>query len=157
MNIVKATAGYEKWLSRELRILPDDLELKHQAMRESLFGFFRATFYRWAQLWPGVCPECADAPELLAVGDLHIENFGTWRDVEGRLIWGINDFDECTRMPYTIDLVRLAASAHLAVSAERLRIEHREACGAILTGYRECIEAGAPGCWETGMSGCTRW
>jgi uncharacterized protein (DUF2252 family) len=23
-----------------------------------------------------------------------VENFGAWRDVEGRLIWGINDFDE---------------------------------------------------------------
>jgi len=31
---------------------------------------------------------------VLAVGDLHVENFGTWRDAEGRLIWGVNDFDE---------------------------------------------------------------
>ena len=34
----------------------------------------------------------------LSVGDLHVENFGTWRDSEGRLIWGINDFDEALRV-----------------------------------------------------------
>jgi len=45
-------------------------------------------------------------------------------------------------MPYTIDLVRLAASAHLAIDVERLRIDHGEACGAILAGYRDGLEAG---------------
>jgi len=87
VNFRNATAQYEEWLSRELEILPEDLKRKHELMREGIFPFLRATFYRWAQLWPDVCPEFADAPQLLAVGDLHIENFGTWRDVEGRLVW----------------------------------------------------------------------
>jgi hypothetical protein len=142
VNFRKSTATYEEWLSHELEIVPEDLARKHQLIRESIFPFFRGTFYRWAQLWPDVCPECAEAPELLAVGDLHVENFGTWRDVEGRLIWGINDFDEAARMPYTIDLVRLAASAHLAIDTEQLRLNHRDACGAILTGYKNCLNAG---------------
>ena len=111
-------------------------------MREFFFPFFRATFYRWAQLWPEVCAECADAPVILAVGDLHVENFGTWRDIEGRLVWGINDFDEVTRMPYTIDLVRLAASAHIAIDTAQLRITHRDSCNQIFTGYKQCIESG---------------
>jgi Uncharacterized protein conserved in bacteria (DUF2252) len=142
VNFRKSTATYEDWLSHELEIVPEDLAHKHQLMREAIFPFFRATFYRWAQLWPDVCAGCADAPELLAVGDLHVENFGTWRDVEGRLIWGMNDFDEVSRMPYTIDLVRLGASAHLAIDSEQLQIEHREACGAIVAGYKACLEAG---------------
>ena len=41
-----------------------------------------------------MCAELRLRREVLAVGDLHVENFGTWRDTEGRLIWGINDFDE---------------------------------------------------------------
>ena len=45
-------------------------------------------------------------------------------------------------MPYTIDLVRLAASAHIAIDTEKLRIAHRDACVAVLTGYREGLEAG---------------
>jgi len=102
----------------------------------------RATYYRWAQVFPEVCGDLARAPKALAVGDLHVENFGTWRDIEGRLIWGINDFDEASRMPYTIDLVRLAASAHLAIAAGHLKIGPRDACDAVLTGYRQGLEAG---------------
>ena len=142
MRIKKATKKYEVWLAKQAAIVQADLALKHTHMAEDPFPFLRATFYRWAQVWPEACPELARAPRVLAVGDLHVENFGTWRDVEGRLIWGLNDFDEGCRMPYTIDLVRLAASAHLAIDSEQLRIAHREACGAILSGYKACLEAG---------------
>ena len=85
MNIVKATAKYEAWLAQHLRLLPSDLAFKHAQMRSAPFPFLRATYYRWAQVWAGICPEAAKAPMVLAVGDLHIENFGTWRDIEGRL------------------------------------------------------------------------
>ncbi len=97
-----------------MKIVEKDLHFKHEQMRTGPFPFLRATYYRWAQIWADVCPEAAAAPGVLAVGDLHVENFGTWRDIEGRLIWGINDFDEAWRMPYTNDLVRLATSALLA-------------------------------------------
>ena len=110
MNFIKATRSYEKWLACCLRIVPSDLAYKHSYMAESFFVFFRGTFYRWAQLWPEVCPELAAAPKVVAVGDLHVENFGTWRDAEGRLVWGINDFDEAFPMAFTNDLVRLLAS-----------------------------------------------
>jgi hypothetical protein len=33
MNIAKATAGYEAWLRRHLRIVKEDIEAKHEAMR----------------------------------------------------------------------------------------------------------------------------
>ncbi len=70
---------------------------QEQSTRLSPFAFMRATFYRWVQLWKDQCRVEAAAPSVLAVGDLHIENFGTWRDAEGRLIWGVNDFDEAHR------------------------------------------------------------
>jgi hypothetical protein len=142
MNIQKATASYETWLGSHLTILPADLQLKHKAMATDVFPFLRATFYRWMQLWPEACPDCVKAPKVLAVGDLHIENFGTWRDVEGRLVWGINDFDEAFPLPYTVDLVRLAASVHLAIRGSRLKIGPRDACDAILAGYRRGLETG---------------
>ena len=77
MDIHKATEAYEAWIGKRLTLIPADLELKHQRMAESPFPFLRATFYRWVQLWPEVCPELAAAPGVLSVGDLHIENFGT--------------------------------------------------------------------------------
>jgi len=142
MKIAKATRGYETWLAKHLTILPTDLKRKHAAMSEDVFFFMRATFYRLMQLWTKVCPNEARAPRVLGVGDLHVENFGTWRDVEGRLAWGINDFDEAYEMPYTIDLVRLAASAHIAIRQSRLQIAAEDACTAILDGYREGLTTG---------------
>ena len=111
--------GYEAWLSKHTRLIPADLEFKHQEMKRHAFPFLRATFYRWVDLWPEVCPDLQDAPRVLAVGDLHVENFGSWRDSEGRLVWGINDFDEAWTLPYTSDLARLGASALLAAELAR--------------------------------------
>ena len=79
---------------------------------------------------------------MLGVGDLHIENFGTWRDREGRLVWGVNDFDEAARIPYTNDLARLAASARLAFGEKRLLCNPDEACEAILAGYLKAATLG---------------
>jgi hypothetical protein len=138
MKVSKATDRYESWLSRHLRILDADLRLKHSQMRSAPFPFLRATYYRWAQTWGEICGEAARAPRALAVGDLHVENFGTWRDIEGRLVWGINDFDEAWRLPYTNDLIRLATSALLAV----MGCDHKAGVDAILAGYAESVEAG---------------
>ncbi|HYL38160.1 MAG TPA: DUF2252 family protein [Bryobacteraceae bacterium] len=142
MNIAKASRNYEAWLAKHIDLIEADLERKHAAMAEDVFPFLRATFYRWMQLWPEVCPEEQKAPHVLAVGDLHVENFGTWRDVEGRLVWGINDFDEAYELPYGIDLVRLAASAHIAVREARLQIAAKDACDAILAGYKKGLQTG---------------
>jgi hypothetical protein len=140
MNVVKTTRSFEAWLAQRTHLDRKDLHFKHERMKAELFPFFRATYYRWAQLWPKICPDFAKAPHVLAVGDLHVENFGTWRDIEGRLIWGVNDFDEAWPMAYTIDLVRLAVSAHLAIEAGNLPLKREDVCGAMLEGYHESIE-----------------
>jgi hypothetical protein len=142
MNIVEATRRYEAWLISSTFINQRHLLRKHELMKEGVFNFLRASFYRWTQLWPEICPDLRAAPRVLAVGDLHIENFGTWRDNEGRLVWGVNDFDEAYPLPYTNDLVRLAASAMLANSEQQLSLKPKEACGAILSGYVKGLEAG---------------
>ncbi|HKT74238.1 MAG TPA: DUF2252 family protein [Steroidobacteraceae bacterium] len=142
MNAVESTRKYEAWLSQRLRLLPVDLKLKHRRMAEGAFLFLRASFYRWAQIWPEVCPELAAAPSVLGVGDLHIENFGTWRDGEGRLIWGVNDFDEAATLPYANDLVRLCASALLAIKEAHLRVSARNVCESVLEGYWEALRGG---------------
>jgi hypothetical protein len=141
VKIAAATQVYEAWLGRQIELVPDDLEKKHELMRKSPFVFLRATYYRWLQRVGELVPELA-APELACVGDLHVENFGTWRDAEGRLVWGINDFDESERLPYTYDLARLATSALLAIEEDKLPLSPRAACAAVLDGYRTSLEAG---------------
>ena len=64
-----------------------------------------------------------------------MENFGTWRDAEGRLARSVNDFDEAATLPYTNDLVRLATSAFLASEAASLRASTKDLAGAFLDAY----------------------
>jgi uncharacterized protein (DUF2252 family) len=111
-------------------------------MRESAFVFLRGTFYRWMQMWSERTGSLDESPRVVGIGDLHLENFGTWRDRDGRLIWGVNDVDEAYRLPYTLDIVRLATSALLAIREGHLAITARSACDAILKGYASSIEAG---------------
>jgi len=141
-DIVRATADFENWASRHVNLIRSDVNLKHRLMALASFPFFRATFYRWAQWWPILCPELARAPQVLAVGDLHVDNFGTWRDIEGRLIWGVNDFDEAWPAAYTVDLVRLVTSAYLAIQSEHLTLSRKRASRAVEDGYRDSIAKG---------------
>ncbi|HEY6371352.1 MAG TPA: DUF2252 family protein [Candidatus Sulfotelmatobacter sp.] len=142
MNIVKATRQFEDWLGHRTDIVKKDLHLKHANMKAAVFPFLRATYYRWAQVWPKVCPDLSKGPHVLAVGDLHVENFGTWRDIEGRLIWGVNDFDETHPMSYANDLVRLAVSAHLASEGGHLPLKQKDICDAIREGYVDGMRDG---------------
>jgi hypothetical protein len=143
MNPKQATRSYETWLRKSCgTVVEAELRSKHQQMRKDPFLFFRATFYLWAQRWPDRCKQLLDAPKVIAVGDLHVGSFGTWRDAEGRLCWGVDDFDECWPLPYTNDLVRLAASVRILAQSGHLTITLNDTCDAILDGYAKTLRNG---------------
>jgi len=142
LNIESATTSYERWMRSCTAVVSSDLRSKHEQMKESPFLLLRGTFYRWAQLWPAICAELFNAPKVLAVGDLHVNSFGTWRDAEGRLCWGVDDFDESYPLAYTNDLVRLAASLKIVIDAESLSIRFKDGCEAILDGYLQSLREG---------------
>jgi Uncharacterized protein conserved in bacteria (DUF2252) len=138
VDIKAATERYEARLRATLPLVIEaDLDFKHEQMALAPFPFLRATFYRWSERWRHCCPHLASTPVVLGVGDLHVENYGTWRDAEGRLVWGVNDFDEATLVPYAVDLVRLATSAGLAANAHDLSADLKDAAGALVAGYTE--------------------
>ena len=145
MNIHESTAAFEAWLRDQLadRGKCDDAALigKHADMKkDGAHAFLRGTFYRWAELWKDVTD---GGSTVAAAGDTHVENFGTWRDAEGRLVWGVNDFDEACRLPWTSDLVRLGVSAMLALQRlENFTLSAEDACDAILDGYAEAVASG---------------
>jgi len=147
-NFVELTASYEQLFedqlkARNARVVRKDWQLKHRNMAEAgKFVFFRGVFYARIKRFYEVCPEQTKAPIVNAIGDIHVENFGTWRDAEGRLCYGINDFDEAFPLPFTVDLAQLACSAKLAIEEEGLRLSTRDACDAILTGYTKAISSG---------------
>ena len=112
-----------------------DIAPKHEKMRgEPLRLSARAPIWRWAETILEVCPDLADAPAVLAVGDIHLENFGTWRDADGRLVWGVNDFDEAARCP-----MRWTSSGWRRApcwQARRGVAPRPQMCAAILDGLR---------------------
>ena len=113
MSFVQDNADYETWLRAQCDVVREDLAAKHRLMKDSPFMFLRATYFRWARKIVTLCPELADAPSVLSIGDLHLENFGTWRDADGRFVWGVNDFDEGAVMPYVFDLCALRRASGL--------------------------------------------
>jgi hypothetical protein len=142
MDIVAATKNYEAWMRQCIPLVESDLRSKHQQMKDDPFLFFRGTFYRWAQLFPTLCAELARAPRVIACADLHVGSFGTWRDFEGRLCWGVDDFDEAYPLAYTNDLVRLAASVKTVIDSGDLEIKLRDGCDMILEGYEQGLKRG---------------
>src|SRR5258708_17303003 len=97
--------AFETWLRTQCNVVEEDLKHKHDRMRKNPFTFLRATFFRWARCIESICSELRNSPAVLSVGDVHLENFRTWRDFEGRLGWGINDFDEAAMTPYPFNLL----------------------------------------------------
>jgi uncharacterized protein (DUF2252 family) len=94
---------------------PDAFRTKFRKMAADPFAFYRGSacvFYadvanredRWADERTG---------RVWIQGDLHTENFGTYMDGEGRLIFDVNDFDEAFVGHFTWDLQRFAASVAL--------------------------------------------
>jgi Uncharacterized protein conserved in bacteria (DUF2252) len=147
MSFAEDNAAYEAWLAKQCDVDAGDVKAKHRLMKDSAFMFLRATYFRWARQLPQICPELMDAPRLLCVGDLHLENFGTWRDADGRLVWGVNDFDEAAVMPYVLDLVRLATSLRLAPDRA---VSSRRAAGLLIAGYLEGLEVPQPALLDEG-------
>ena len=146
MDISSSTDQYESWLAAELgsEILKKDLKKKRKEMAAGPFSFLRGTYWRWAEMMPSLCQklDLGTAPHALAVGDIHLENFGTWRDEDGRLVWGVNDYDEAAEMPYLLDLVRLATSAAIARGDD-----HRDIAAVtepLLDGYAKGLEKPRP-------------
>lgn len=116
VHFMASIASYEEWMRARLGplLVEADLRAKHRRMRSDAFLFLRGTCWRWAETAGFVAPDLNDGPRVASIGDAHAGNFGLWRDAEGRLVWGANDFDEAATIPYRMDLTRLVASAALA-------------------------------------------
>ena len=106
---------------RARNLTAEAVRRKLDALASGPFAFFRGTFHLMAfdvlqQRVPGATPS---APEGLIVGDLHLENFGTYRGASGALGFDVNDFDEVASGPLDLDLKRLCTSAMLLSGIER--------------------------------------
>lgn len=90
------------------------LERKWTRMAASPFAFLRGASVLWAAALEREPELLADFPgEGPVVGDLHLENFGTFRTQSG-FTFHVNDFDETFTGPWAFDVLRLLTSTLLA-------------------------------------------
>ena len=101
------------------------LALKWNAMGASTFGYFRGTAHLfWEDLArrPRALP---NSPLVWACGDLHLENFGSFRGDNELAYFDLNDFDEAAQAPMLWELARFVTG--LYVGAPALGLSHADA------------------------------
>jgi len=124
---------------------PERLAMKLARMRTSPFVFLRGTAHRFYERLAHV-DALTSAPLAWICGDAHLENFGTYKGDNRLAYFDINDFDEGTLAPVTLDLLRFLCSILLAGDSVRatasesivLCSEFLEAYGATLLSGKAC-------------------
>src|SRR3954447_20836447 len=125
-----------------MRADPTAFRVKYRKMAFDPFTFYRGT----AALFYADVTARDDAwvdersGRIWIHGDLHAENFGTYMDSDGRLIFDVNDFDEAYIGHFTWDLQRFAASLALLGWRKALPEQDvRELVGRYLHGYLDQV------------------
>jgi uncharacterized protein (DUF2252 family) len=121
---------------------PERLNLKYRNMRSSPFVFLRGTCHLFYDRLPRA--RILDrAPVTWICGDLHIENFGSYKGDNRLVYFDMNDFDEAVLAPPSWDLVRCLSS--ILVGARSMSVKRPVAlalCHTFLDGYVAALASG---------------
>ena len=98
---------------------PERRQRKFARMRENPFAFFRGSAHLFYEDWPDRSP-LDDAPPAWICGDLHLENFGSYRGDNGLAYFDLNDFDEAVLAPPTWEVARFLTSVFVAADMLKL-------------------------------------
>jgi uncharacterized protein (DUF2252 family) len=122
---------------------PADLrQSKYEKMKKDPFSFFRGSCHLFHEDWP-MGAEIDRAPQLFICGDLHLENFGTYKGADRQVYFGINDFDEGRYAVLTRDITRLAVSVLLVGKMLGLEEVDRSALAtSLFDNYRQTLLTG---------------
>jgi uncharacterized protein (DUF2252 family) len=123
---------------------------KYQEMSVSPFSFLRATCHLFHEDWP-LSSDLNKAPALWVCGDLHLENFGSYKGIDShpvaeklrqrQVYFGINDFDEGNLAPLTRDIVRLVVSILLIGKSLGLsKVDRSNLAQELIDTYRRTLE-----------------
>jgi uncharacterized protein (DUF2252 family) len=113
---------------------PERLAMKYAKMAQSPFAFLRGACHLFYQALADSAL-FRDAPLAWCCGDLHFENFGSYKGDDRQVYFDINDYDEAALAPATWDLVRLLTSIRCGAAA--LHATDGEA----FTVSQSCLEA----------------
>lgn len=131
--------GADLIFEQDLTRVPELVGLRHARMAVGPFAFYRGAAIVMAQDLQSVP---TTGIEVQAVGDAHIANFGFSLSPERRLVFDVNDFDECARGPWEWDVARLATSVEICGRERELSVAQRdEAIMACVAAYRTEMRA----------------
>ncbi|GAA4888387.1 DUF2252 domain-containing protein [Streptomonospora salina] len=119
---------------------PDAFRTKFRKMAADPFAFYRGSACLFYADAAGAEDPWADerTSRVWIQGDLHAENFGTYMDSQGALIFDVNDFDEAYLGHFTWDVQRFVAS--LALVCWRKAFSDADIDALVATYVRSYIE-----------------
>ena len=121
---------------------PELVRLKYEALKESPFRFFRGTCHLFYEDLPQQS-FILKSPRTWICGDLHLENFGTFKGDNRLAYFDMNDFDEALLGPCLLDVVRLCTSVFLASDMIKIgKAECRKLAKVLLQSYAENLRGG---------------
>jgi uncharacterized protein (DUF2252 family) len=118
------------------------LLLKYRALASNPFSFLRGTCHLYFENLPAH-PILAEAPPAWICGDLHLENFGSYKADNHLVYFDMNDFDEAILAPCTWEIVRLLTS--ILIAAPDMAVEREDALGLArrcLHSYAQALSCG---------------
>jgi uncharacterized protein (DUF2252 family) len=121
---------------------PERLRLKYRRMRSDPFAFLRGTCHLFYARLP-VRGIFRSAPPAWCCGDLHLENFGSYKGDNRLVYFDLNDFDEAVLAPASWDPVRLLTSVRVGADGLGLAADAvQDLCDAFVAGYAQALGAG---------------
>lgn len=121
---------------------PERLAMKLQRMLSDPFVFLRGSCHLF---YDRVAKDEAltSVPRTWICGDLHLENFGSFKGDNRLVYFDINDFDEAALAPCTWDLVRLLVSVRLGVQSLSVGASDTDVlCRRCVDAYADALAAG---------------
>ena len=103
----------ERLIAFNKHLLPDMVQLKYEAMTENAFRFYRGTCHLFYEDLAAATP-LPLSPLTWICGDLHIENFGSYKGDNKLVYFDLNDFDEALLAPAVYELTRMLTSIFIA-------------------------------------------
>jgi uncharacterized protein (DUF2252 family) len=123
---------------------PERLTLKYAKMAQSPFIFLRGACHLFYDHLPD-SPLFSDAPLAWCCGDLHFENFGSYKGDNRLVYFDINDYDEAALAPANWDVIRLLTSIQCgADTLNTTRAESLAVSQSCLDAYRSALIHGKP-------------
>lgn len=94
-------------------LLPNMVQLKYKLMAQNIFTFYRGTCHLFYEDLAAAKP-LPPSPLAWLCGDLHLENFGSFKGDNRMVYFDLNDFDEGILAPAAWELVRMVTSIFIA-------------------------------------------